>query len=251
MTSAPWFYPSTDRRSRTRPPRRATGGKGDAVPTPKSTISLVIIDDNRLVREGLALLIREQPDFTIIAAAADVEEALRKVRESKPHVVLVDFSLGDNDSVLFTRSVCREVPEARVIIMGVLPIQDEVGDFVRAGASGFVMKDASLEQFITTIRSVAAGGKVLPTELAGSIFTEITSRVIHAKRTESLEGVRLTQRERQVVDLIGEGLSNKDIAARLHVAVHTVKSHVHNVLEKLALHSRLEVAAFTRTTDDR
>ncbi len=151
---------------------------------------------------------------------------------------------------LLTRTVCRDAPEAKVIIMGVLPFQDDLADFVRAGAGGFVMKDASLEQFVSTIRSVAGGAKVLPSELTGSLFTEIAARTVGRKGVQSLEAVRLTQRERQVVDLIGEGFSNKEIAARIRVAVHTVKSHVHNVLEKLALHSRLEVAAFTRSNAD-
>lgn len=210
------------------------------------TISLVIIDDNRLVREGLALLIRQQPGFRILAAAADLQEALRQARTAKPHVVLVDFSLGDNDSLLLTRTVCSDLPDAKVIIMGVLPHHDDVAEFVRAGTAGFVMKDASLEQFLTTIRIVAGGTKVLPAALTGSLFTEIASRASRKYGVASLEAVRLTQREKQVVNLIGEGLSNKEIAAQLHVALQTVKSHVHNVLEKLALHSRLEVAAFTR-----
>lgn len=216
-----------------------------------NTISLVIIDDNSLVREGLSLLLREQPGFSILAAAADIDEALLKVRAAMPHVVLVDFSLGDNDSLLLTRTLCSDVPDTKVIVMGILPVQDDVAEFVRAGAAGFVMKDASLERFLETIRSVASGLKVLPTELTGSLFTQIALRTVRKIGVQSLEAVRLTQREKQVVDLIGEGLSNKEIAARLHVAVHTVKSHVHNVLEKLALHSRLEVAAFTRNEAER
>jgi len=211
------------------------------------TISLVLIDDNRLLREGLAGLIRKQPDFRILAASGDIEEALRKVREAKPRVVLLDFSLESHDSLRVTTTVRQEVPEARVIVMGLLPIQEDVAAFVRAGASGFIMKDASFDDFLKTIRAVADGAHVLPPELTGSLFGQIVRQAVSRARAPVLEGVRLTERERQVIDLLGEGLSNKEMAARLHVAVHTVKSHVHNVLEKLALHTRLEVAAFSHS----
>lgn len=209
-------------------------------------ISLVLIDDNRLLREGLTRLIREQPGFLILAASADIDEALQKVREAKPSVVLLDFSLENDDSLRVTATVHKEVPDAKVIVMGLLPAQDDVADFVTAGASGFIMKDASFNMFIETIRRVAAGEQVLPDELTGSLFSQIARIAVRRGKPRELESIGLTQRERQVVDLISEGLSNKEIAARLHIAIHTVKSHVHNVLEKLALHTRLEVAAFTR-----
>jgi DNA-binding NarL/FixJ family response regulator len=211
------------------------------------TISLVLIDDNRLLREGLAGLIRKQPDFRILAASGNIDEALRKVREAKPRVVLLDFSLESHDSLRVTTTVRQEVPEARVIVMGLLPVQEDIAAFVRAGASGFVMKDASFDDFLRTIRAVADGANVLPPQLTGSLFGQITRQVASRGRAPVLEGVRLTERERQVIDLLGEGLSNKEIAARLHIAIHTTKSHVHNVLEKLALHTRLEVAAFSHS----
>jgi DNA-binding NarL/FixJ family response regulator len=129
--------------------------------------------------------------------------------------------------------------------MGLLPIHEDVADYVRAGASGFVMKDATFEEFFSTIRTVACGVQVLPQELTNSLFGQIVRNAKGGDRKRLIEAVRLTARERQVVDLLGDGLSNKEIASRLHIAVHTVKSHVHNVLEKLSLRSRLEVAAFT------
>ena len=210
------------------------------------TISLVLIDDNRLLREGLTSLIREQPGFTILAASADIDEALRAVRTAEPSVVLLDFSLENDDSLRVTATVHKEVPAAKVIVMGLLPLQEDVADFVTAGASGFIMKDATFDEFIATIRAVAAGAQVLPTQLTGSLFSQIARIAVRRGKPRELESIGLTVRERQVVDLISDGMSNKEIAARLHIAIHTVKSHVHNVLEKLALHTRLEVAAFTR-----
>jgi DNA-binding NarL/FixJ family response regulator len=216
---------------------------GTAPGTP--TIALVLIDDNRLLREGITAMIHSQPGFRVLAAVADVEEALQKVREAKPDIVLLDFGLEDHDSLSLTATVHGEVPAARVIVMGLMPVQEDVADYVRAGASGFIMKDASFEVFFETIRAVAGGAEVLPAALTNSLFTQIARNVASSNKARVLESVRLTNRERQVIDLLGEGLSNKEIATRLHIAVHTVKSHVHNVLEKLALRSRLEVAAFS------
>ena len=208
-------------------------------------ITLVLIDDNRLLREGLAALIHTQSGFKVLTASADVEEALQRVREAKPDVVLLDFGLVDHDSLSLTATVHAEVPSARVIVMGLLSVQEDVVEYVQAGASGFIMKDASFEEFFSTIRAVAGGAEVLPPALTNSLFARIARAAARGNKTRVLEAVRLTSRERQVVELLGEGLSNKEIATRLHIAVHTVKSHVHNVLEKLALRSRLEVAAFS------
>jgi DNA-binding NarL/FixJ family response regulator len=214
------------------------------VPAP---ISLVLIDDNRLLREGIAAMIHTQPGFTVLAASADVDEALQKVRDAKPDVVLLDFGLEDHDSLSLTATVHAEVPEARVIVMGLLALQDDVADYVKAGASGFVMKDSSFEDFFATIRAVAAGAEVLPQALTNSLFAQIARNADRVPPAQVLETVRLTTREREVVGLLAEGLSNKEIAKRLGIAIHTVKSHVHNVLEKLALRSRLEVAAFSHS----
>jgi len=229
-----------------RPHRRPSpASRTDGPRPPSPVISIVLIEDNRLLREGLEAMIRAQQGFKILASSSDAETALRTVREAKPDVVLVDFGLEDYDSLTLTATVRTEVPETRVIVMGILPLQEDVANFVQAGASGFIMKDASSEEFFATIRAVALGAEVLPPALTNTLFSQIARGPFGGNSASILESVRLTGRERQVVELLGEGLSNKEIAARLQIAVHTVKSHVHNVLEKLALRSRLEVAAYT------
>jgi DNA-binding NarL/FixJ family response regulator len=129
--------------------------------------------------------------------------------------------------------------------MDFLPVNEETMEFVNVGVSGFVLKDATFEEFVTTIRSVAAGNKVLPPLMTESLFAQIAREVGGQARASVVEAVRMTRREREVIDLIGEGLSNKEIAQRLNIATHTVKSHVRNVMEKLALHTRLQIAAYS------
>jgi DNA-binding NarL/FixJ family response regulator len=236
----------------TRPTARKTARARVAAVKPEpAPVYIVLIDDNRLLREGLAALIHSQPGFKVLTASADVDEALQKAREAKPDVVLLDFGLEDHDSLALTSTVHAEVPTARVIVMGLLPAQEDVANYVRAGASGFIMKDASFDEFVETIRAVAAGAEVLPQALTNTLFSQIARNAVVGSNARVLEAVRLTTREREVIDLLGEGLSNKEIATRLHIAVHTVKSHVHNILEKLALRSRLEVAAFSHSRGKR
>ena len=237
----------SDSRVTPKPAKPALGSDG-ARPDENDPIALVLIDDNRLLREGIVAMVRSQPGFRVLAASADATEALKKVREAKPDIVLVDFGLEDHDSLSLTATVHSEVPEAKVIVMGLLPLQEDVAHYVRAGASGFIMKDASFDEFFSTIRAVAGGAQVLPSQLTNSLFSQIVRNAAVKDKARVVDAVRLTTRERQVIDLLGEGLSNKEISSRLHIAVHTVKSHVHNVLEKLALHSRLEVAAFSHAS---
>lgn len=222
-----------------------------SVSSPSSSpINVVLIDDNRLQREGLAALIHAQPGFCMLVASADVDEALEQVRDRQPNVVLLDLRLDDEDCLTLAATIRGELPEAHVIIMGLSPSQRDVAAYVSAGVAGFIMKDASLDDYLATVRNVAAGAHVLPEALTATIFDALTARphdVIASVPTEvqSRRAVRLTNRERDVIDLLSEGLSNRDIAERLGIAVHTVKSHVHSVLEKLSLNSRLQVAAFT------
>ena len=193
----------------------------------------------------MAILDR-QPDLHVVAVADDAASAAPRVSENRARVVLVDAGLGDRDSHDLVEHIVGSFPEVRVIVMDVLPDPEDVVEFVRRGASGFVVKDASLEVFIDTIRKVAEGGEVLPPVLTSTVFSYIVDRTT-ARRSPGMSGsVRLTRRERQVIALIAEGMSNKAIARELRISHHTVKSHVRNILEKLALHSRLQVAVYAR-----
>jgi len=129
-------------------------------------------------------------------------------------------------------------------VMDLLPVREDIAEFVQAGVSGFIMKDATLEDLVHAIRSVADGAHVLPPQMTGTLFSQIARDAVAKGRPEALDAVRMTQREREVIELIADGLSNKEMAQRLSIATHTVKSHVRNIMEKLALHTRLQIAAY-------
>jgi DNA-binding NarL/FixJ family response regulator len=203
---------------------------------------VAIIEDNRLVREGIAALLNRSPDMRVVADGSTADSLLTK--RVDPEVLLLDLGLRNGDSLRVVQRVKKEFPEAKVIVMDLLPVAEEIVEFVNAGVAGFIMKDASLDDLLNTIRAVAKGAHVLPPQMTGSLFSEIARAAVARGQPEVMESVRMTPREREVIELISEGCSNKEIAGRLHIATHTVKSHVRNIMEKLTLHTRLQIAAY-------
>jgi DNA-binding NarL/FixJ family response regulator len=205
-------------------------------------ISIAIIEDNRLVRDGISALLNQLPDIRVVAGGSAADMAL--LRSLNPQVILLDLGLRKGDSLRVAGRLRKEFPESRVIVMDLLPVHEDLVEFVHAGVSGFIMKDATLDDLVHTIRSVANGAHVLPPQMTGTLFSQIARHAVARGRTVALDSVRMTPREREVINLIAEGLSNKAIAERLHIASHTVKSHVRNIMEKLALHTRLQISAY-------
>lgn len=210
-------------------------------------IRLLIIEDNRLLRDGIATMLKSNRDIKVIATSGNGENSILKIHKLKPNIILLDLGLRSQNSLQVVEIVKKEFPQAKVIVMDLVPAQGDILEFVKAGASGFILKDATLNDFLATIRSVAEGGKVLPSILGGSLFTQIIENAVNGGRTNLNKAIRMTKREQEVIGFISDGLSNKEIAKRLHIATHTIKSHVHNIMEKLTLHTRLEIANYTYT----
>jgi DNA-binding NarL/FixJ family response regulator len=211
-------------------------------------ITVAIIEDNRLVREGMRDMLNELPDVEVVLAATSLEPAMLK--EANPQVVLLDVGLQDTNCLDLVETVQQEIADSRVIVMDLLPVHEEIAQFVNAGVAGFILKDATFEDFVGTIRSVADGVRVLPPPMTGTLFAQIAEMAVQRDGDAALDEVRMTQREREVIALIALGMSNKEISQRLNIATHTVKSHVRNVMEKLALHTRLQIAAYAHQRDD-
>ncbi len=207
-------------------------------------INLLLVEDNRLLREGLTAMINRQPDLRVVAALENGEDVLRQVQELMPQVVLLDLGPQQHNSLRVVESIKKQCPHVKLVVMDLIPTQADLVDFIKAGVSGFLLKEATFEDFLMTVRRVAGGTNVLPHGLIESLFTEIVDRGLRRQPLALPPEARLTKREHEIMELIADGLSNKEIAARLNLATFTVKSHVHNILEKLALRTRLQVASY-------
>ena len=207
----------------------------------KAKIKLLVIEDNRILRDGMIKMFKPYKDIEILISIGNKENTILKIHKLKPDVILLDLGLRSQNSLRMVEIVKKEFSEAKVIVMDLVPVQGDILQFVKAGANGFILKDASLEEFLNTIRSVASGEKILPDHLTHSLFSQIIEFAIKKGGTNLIDSVRMTKREKEVIDLISDGLTNKEISVKLNISTFTVKSHVHNILEKLVLHSRLEV----------
>lgn len=213
--------------------------------------SILLIEDNRLLREGISVIVNKQPDMIVCAAIGDGDKVIAVMEKFNPQVVLLDLGLRTQNSLALVKSIRKSFSECKVIVMDLVPLQEDIYEFVQAGVSGFTLKDSGVEDFLRTIRSVLDGVRVLPAYLTDSLFSQILKHAnTNIKPNKIEESVRMTKRERQVIELIAEGLSNKEIGSMLHLSTHTIKSHVHNILEKLSLHTRIQIANYSRTTED-
>jgi len=212
-------------------------------------IRLLLIEDNRLLRDGIFSILKPHKDILIIAASGDGKNTLVKIKQLKPNVVLLDLGLRSQNSLHVVEVVKRDFPLAKVIVMDLAPVQADILQYVKAGANGFILKDASLNDFLITIRSVSEGATILPPLLIDSLFSQIVDHAVREGKTKIKEAVRMTKREKEVIGLLADGMSNKEIGQKTHISTYTVKSHIHNIMEKLALHTRLEIANYSYTNE--
>jgi len=210
-------------------------------------IRLLLIEDNRLLRDGIFSLLKAHKDIDIVAASGDGKNSLAKIHQLKPNVVLLDLGLRSQNSLHVVEIVKKEFPQAKIIVMDLAPVQADILQYVKAGANGFILKDASLNDFLISIRTVSEGSTVLPPLLVDSLFSQIVDHAVREGKPKLIEAVRLTKREREVIHFLGDGMSNKEIGQKIRTSTYTVKSHIHNVMEKLALHTRLEIANYSFT----
>lgn len=212
---------------------------------PKKTINILIIEDNRLLRDGISVIINKQPEMKIVSPKSDSDSSLSKIFTLKPDVVLIGLGLRTQNSLDTVKTINTESPNIKIIVMDLLPEQRDIVNFIQAGASGFILKDAVANDFLKTIHSVARGEKIIPQNMTEALFSQIIEMALNdTKKLNIDESVVMTKRERQVIELIAEGLTNKEIGQTLNLSPYTVKSHVHNILEKMALHTRLQIANY-------
>jgi len=200
---------------------------------------VLLVDDHTLMRKGLKALLEKEPSLEICAEAADGMDAVRLARELKPDVVVMDLGLPRLNGVEATRQILEEDPACRVIALSMHQDKRYVTRALRAGACGYLLKDAALEDLVKAIEAVGQGQTFLSPEVAGLVIDELKNQPEGQEQVDSL----LTGREREVLQLLAEGQSTKDIAKLLHISPKTVETHRRKLMDKLDLHS---VADLTR-----
>ena len=209
------------------------------------SIGIVVADDHEVVRAGFAALLDTQPDFTVLGTACDGGEAVRVCRELRPDVVLMDVRMPSLDGIEATRQLAGD-PGPRVLILTTFDLDEYVFDALRAGASGFLLKDVTAERLFDAVRVIAAGEALLAPAVTRRLISEFTRmRPVSGTLPSAVLGT-LTPRETEVLRLVAEGMSNPEVARRLVVTEETVKTHVSRILAKLGLRDRTQavVAAY-------
>ena len=211
------------------------------------TIGIVVADDHEVVRAGFAALLDTQPDFSVLGIASDGDEAVRVCRELRPDVVLMDVRMPSLDGIEATRQLAGpDGPGPRVLILTTFDLDDYVFDALRAGASGFLLKDVTAERLFDAVRVIAAGEALLAPAVTRRLIGEFTRLRSVPDALTPTAMVTLTPRETEVLRLVAEGMSNPEIARRLVVTEETVKTHVSHILAKLGLRDRTQavIAAY-------
>ncbi|MCX4827920.1 response regulator transcription factor [Streptomyces sp. NBC_00006] len=210
-------------------------------------IRVLVADDQMMVREGFSVLLNAMPDFEVVGEAVNGVEAIAKVRELRPDVVLMDIRMPELNGIEATREIVAADAGTKVLVLTTFDLDEYVYQALRAGASGFLLKDASARELADGVRVVASGEALLAPTVTRRLITEFaklseTSRFPVGRQTGAYG--ELTERETEVLVLIAQGLSNIEIAERLVVAESTIKTHVSRVLVKLGLRDRTQAAVF-------
>ncbi|EWC59779.1 putative two-component system response regulator [Actinokineospora spheciospongiae] len=216
---------------------------------------MVIVDDDRLVRMALRLVVDGEPDLTVVAEAADGESALAAVAEQRPDVVLMDVRMPGRDGLSTTRELLTRPGPPKVLVLTTFDSDDLVLGALRAGALGFVLKDTPPARIVDAVRAVAEGNPVLSPAAMARVIAAATGSGSAAARRSSREAARaklstLTERELDTARAVADGLGNPEIAERLHISVATVKAHTGNLFAKLAVENRVQIALVVRDAED-
>ena len=211
-----------------------------------NTINLILADDHALVRAGTRQLLERQPDLRVVGEAADGEEAVRLAKELKPHVVVMDVRMPKMSGVEATRRIKAEVPEVAVLVLTAHGDDEYVFALLQAGANGYLLKTAEMDELVKAIRTVAAGQAALDPTVVGKVVAQFTSGRslpdVLADIKDEYEG--LTEREMEILRLVGKGLTNKDIGQQLYISDRTVQAHLSNIFSKLGVGSRTEAVMY-------
>jgi DNA-binding NarL/FixJ family response regulator len=207
-------------------------------------LRVLIVDDHALFRRGLQMVLRQESDIDVVGEAADGHEAVDKAQELMPDVVLMDVRMPGQSGIEATEKIKDQLPHAKILMLTISDEEADLYDAIKAGASGYLLKEISIDEVAEAVRSVWAGQSRISPSMASKLLAEFAAMSKRADERQQLPAPRLTDREMEVLNLVAQGMNNRDIAKELFISENTVKNHIRNILEKLHLHSRMEAVVY-------
>jgi len=211
---------------------------------PVEPIRVLVVDDHALFRRGLQMVLEQEPDIEVVGEAGDGAEAVSSAVDNVPDIVLMDVRMPRRGGIDACTSIHELIPSAKIIMLTISDEEADLYDAIKAGATGYLLKEISIEEVASAIRAVHGGQSLISPSMASKLLTEFTSMSKKADDRQQVPTPRLTDREMDVLKLVAKGLGNRDVALQLNISENTVKNHIRNILEKLQLHSRMEAVVY-------
>src|SRR6266540_2711763 len=230
------------------PHHMRTNVANDTEPQPveksADAIRVLIVDDHALFRRGLQMVLEQETDIAVVGEAGDGQEAVEKAGETMPDVVLMDVRMPKRGGIEATKAIKELMPHIKILMLTISDEEADLYDAIKAGATGYLLKEVSIEEVGSAIRSVQTGQSLISPSMASKLLSEFATMVKRADEKQTVPQPRLTDREMEVLKLVAKGRNNRDIAKELFISENTVKNHIRNILEKLHLHSRMEAVVY-------
>ena len=213
-------------------------------PINEDAIRVLIVDDHALFRRGLQMVLEGEPDIDVVGEASDGHEAIERAEATTPDVVLMDVRMPKRSGIEATRTIKDTLPSTKILMLTISDEEADLYEAIKAGASGYLLKEISIEEVASAVRQVQAGQSLISPSMASKLLNEFAAMVKRRDERTQVPGPRLTERELEVLKLVAKGMNNRDIGSELFISENTVKNHVRNILEKLHLHSRMEAVVY-------
>ncbi len=216
----------------------------ERAPDVADPIRVLVVDDHALFRRGLQMVLAQEVDIEVVGEAADGGEAVEVAAETLPDLVLMDVRMPRRGGIETCAALHEVAPSAKIIMLTISDEEADLYEAIKAGATGYLLKEISIEEVATAIRAVHGGQSLISPSMASKLITEFASMSRRGEQAKQVPPPRLTEREMDVLKLVAKGMNNRDIAKALFISENTVKNHIRNILEKLQLHSRMEAVVY-------